>query len=176
MKQEEFLEYHVSQITTLNELLGKFRLYFPNLQFSYDLIPSRHLNETLKIKEVEGLGTYLYYSRQGKRAFHELLLDYITEELRKQEIKYRRSRKNIGEDLTVKNFKIELEVRSDPSKKPETRPNLIQRIRQHPDTTILILLNKKDKEAYLHSIAREIIISNNRFLTIPEFLTKIGKL
>ena len=176
MKPEEFLRYHVEKITTLNEIISKFRLYFPETKFNYDLIPTHNGNETLKIKDVEGLGTYLYYSRQGKRAFHELLLDYITEELRKQEIKYRRSRKNIGEDLTVKNFKIELEVRSDPSKKPETRPNLIHRIRRYPNNTILILLNKKDKEAYLHSKAREIIISNNRFFTIPEFLNKVKKL
>ena len=74
MTPEEFLEYHVSQITKLENLKGKFKLYFPEIPFSDRLIPRQHENETLKIKEVEGLGTYLYYSRQGKTRFHEMEL------------------------------------------------------------------------------------------------------
>lgn len=175
MKPEEFLEYHVQEIITLNELLAKFRLYYPDLQFNYDLIPSRHENETLKIKDVEGLGKYFYYSSRGKLGFHEFLLDHICQELRKTKIPYIRNKK-ISADLHVKGFYIELEIRSNPPKQPEKRNDLLRRIRRNPDKTILILCNRKDKEAYLHSPARDIIISNNRFFTIPEFLDKIGKL
>lgn len=175
MKPEEFLKYHVEKITTLNEIISKFRLYFPNLKFSYDLIPAHNGTETLKIKDVEGLGKHFYYSQRGKLSFHEHLLDYICKELRKQKIPYVRNKK-ISADLHVKGFYIELEIRSNPPKQPEKRNDLLRRIRRNPDKTILIFCNRKDKEAYLHSPAREIIISNNRFFTIPEFLDKIGKL
>ena len=173
MTPQEFLRFHVQNITTETELRGKFKLFFPNLEYSQALIPRNNGEERLKIKRVDGLGTFLYYSRRGKRQFHEHLLDIITEELKRQGINYRRSRKNIGADLEIGKLRIELEVRSNPAKEPEHRPNLIQRLRKHRETTIIILLNKKDKERYTHSRAREIITQNNRFLTIPEFLQKI---
>ena len=173
MTPQEFLRFHVQNITTETELRGKFKLFFPNLEYSEALIPRTNGEERLKIKRVDGLGIFLFYSRRGKRQFHEYLLDIITEELRRQGINYRRSRKNIGADLEIGKLRIELEVRSNPAKEPENRPNLIQRLRKHRETTIIILLNKKDKERYKHSRAREIITQNNRFLTIPEFLQKI---
>lgn len=166
----------MQQITTEEKLKGKFKLFFPTLEYSEALIPSKNGEERLKIKQVDGLGTYLYYSRQGKRQFHEHILDYITEELKKQAIKYKRSRKNIGADLEIGKIKVELEIRSNPPKEPENRANFLRRLKQHPETTIIIVLNKKDKARYTHSQAREIITGNNRFMTIPEFLEKTGKL
>lgn len=173
MNAEEFLRFHVEKIIRENELKGKLKPFFPDTEYRPSLIPTENGNEILKRKQVEGLGVFLYYSRQGKRQFHEYLLDYITDELKKQGIRFKRSRKNIGADLEIGKIRIELEVRSDPSKQPENRSNLIKRLRRHPETTIIIVLNQKDKTTYLHSKAREIIISNNRFLTIPEFLQKI---
>ena len=172
MTPEEFLEYHVSQITKLENLKGKFKLYFPEIPFSDRLIPHLHENETLKIKEVEGLGTFLYYSRQGKTKFHEMVLDHICSELRKKRISYTRNKK-MSADLHIKGYRIELEIRSNPQKQPENRRNLLERITKHPEKTILIFCNRKDKEAYLHSKCREAIEKNNRFFTIPEFLSKI---
>ena len=173
MTPQEFLRFHVQNITTETELRGKFKLFFPNLEYSEALIPRTNGEERLKIKRVDGLGIFLFYSRRGKRQFHEHLLDIITEELRRQGINYRRSRKNIGADLEIGKLRIELEIRSNPPKEPEKRNDLSSRARKHPEHTIMVLLNQQDKRAYLSSPLREILIQNNRFLTIPEFLQKI---
>ena len=175
MTPQEFLEFHISKITTLETLKGKFKLYFPEIPFSDRLIPRHHENESLKIKEVESLGTFLYYSRQGKTKFHETILDIICEELRKKKIPYTRNKK-MRADMHIKKYRIELEIRSNPQKQPENRRNLIERINKHPEKTVLVFCNKKDKEAYLHSKCREAIEKNNRFFTIPEFLSKIEDL
>ena len=84
MTPQEFLRFHVQNITTETELRGKFKLFFPNLEYSEALIPRTNGEERLKIKRVDGLGIFLFYSRRGKRQFHEHLLDIITEELRRQ--------------------------------------------------------------------------------------------
>ena len=166
----------MQQITTEEKLKGKFKLFFPTMEYSEALIPRKNGEEKLKIKQVDGLGTYLYYSRQGKRQFHEHILDYITEELKKQGTRYKRSRKNIGADLEIGKTKVELEIRSNPPKEPENRANFLGRLKQHPETTIIIVLNRKDKARYTHSRAREIITGNNKFLTLQEFLEKTEKL
>ena len=172
MNAEEFLRFHVEKIIKENELQAKFKLFFPNIKYDPDIIPKRNGHETLKIKEVEGIGKFFYYSTRGKITFHEYILDTICAELRKQQIRYTRNKK-ISADLKIKGYSIELEIRSNPPKQPERRDDLIRRIKKNPDKTILILLNQKDKKAYLNSPAREIITGNNRFFTIREFLQKI---
>ena len=109
-------------------------------------------------------------------AFHEFLLDQVCQKLQEEDIPYTRPNKKRGSDLVIEKMRIELEIRSSPDKKPENRPSLIQRSARYPENTILILLNKEDKQIYLKSKIREIITGNNRFLTLQEFLEKAEKL
>ena len=174
--EEELLRFYVSKVSSEKELKKKLALFFPGLQFSREMIPKKRESDTLKTKEITGLGTFHFYSRQGKKQFHEFVLDLITTELKKKGIKFRRPPNNRGADLEIGKLKIELETRSSPEKKPETRKNLRRRITRDQENTIIILLNKKDKKQYLKSELRKLITNNNRFFTVQEFLEKIDTL
>ncbi len=169
MKPEEFLIFHIERIAERSALEKKFKLYFPSLKMG-DHLPPEYGKDTLKEKQVDGIGTFLYFSRRGKMQFHEHILDIICDELKSRGIPYRRPNKKRGSDLIIGRWRLELEIRANPPKLPERRENLIQRMKLYPENTIVVLLNRKDKERYLHSPGREIITGNRRFVTVSEFL------
>ena len=173
---KNFIREEISNVISEESLKDKLKLFYPDVQYSRDLLEKNYKEETLKIKEVEGLGIFLYYSRKGKMQFHEYLLAILTKRLRQKKIKFKKPNSKKGSDLEIGKFKIELEVRSNPRKQPERRNNLKERCIRDPENTIIILLNKKDKQTYLKSELREIIYKNDRFLTLLEFINKIDKL
>lgn len=138
----------------------------------------KHLDngEILKEKYVKRLGTMIYYSRKGKTQFHEHLLTLICRKLENMHIQYERPAMHKGEDLKIGEWNIELEIRANPDKRPENRSDLLRRIARQPTRTIIVTLNTKDKQAYMHSKCRETLIENNRILTIEEFLKRAKKL
>lgn len=170
MKAEDYIMNEVQKITTEERLKSRLKLFYPELKYNRKLIEEKNGYENLKFKKVENYGTYIYYSSQGKMDFHEFILDMIIKELKKNKVRYRRGNRKDGADLYIKKYKIELEIRSNPSKQPENRPNLINRVRHDPDNTIIIVLNRKDKEAYLQSKTRKIIHKYKRIFILYEFM------
>lgn len=173
MTPEDFLALKISRIAEEKILERQFKLFFPELNFK-DHIPWEHNGEKLKLKRIDGIGSFYYYSARGKMQFHEHVLDIICTELKKHKIRYKRPAQKRGSDLIIGKWNVELEIRANPPKMPERRNNLIQRIKRKPEHTIIVLLNEKDKRQYLHSPAREIIWKNNRFLTINELIQHIS--
>ena len=170
MTPEEFLAYHVHQITTEQTLRTRFSMYFPALEYDTGLIPEQHEGELLHRKTVDGVGVFLYYSNRGKMQFHEHILNLICEALTRRHIAYRRPKQKRGADLLIGKWRIELEIRASPARQPEQRPNLLHRVRSHPEDTIIVLLNKQDRARYMHTRSREIITGNNRYLTVSDFI------
>lgn len=166
---KNFIREEVSNVISEDRLKEKLRLAYPEIEFSRELIEKTNKDEKLKIKEVEGLGIYFYYSKQGKIQFHEYLLRIIIAKIKKMKIKYRKPSPLKGEDLKVNNFYIELEVNASPDKQLYKRQNLKNRVLSHPENTIIITLNKEDKEQY-RKYYTEILHKYKRILTIPEFL------
>ena len=170
---EEFITNEINKIIKERDLKNSLSLEYPNIQYSRSLIPERNKEqEILKIKKVEGLGIYLYYSSKGKIAFHEYILNIILKKLKLMKIKYKKGKTNYGEDVRIGNYYIELEINANPNKQLFKRQKLINRIKKHPETTILILMNKEDKKQY-KKFYNDIIYRNNRIFTIPEFLNWI---
>lgn len=174
--EEELMRFYVSKVSSEKELKEKLALFFPGLQFSRELIPKERETDTLKSKEITGIDKFYYYSRRGKKQFHEFVLDLITNELKRKGIKYKRARNNRGADLEIGKLKIELEIRSNPPAQPEKRRDLKRRINRDKENTVILLLNNKDKKRYLKSEIRTLIENNNRFFTVQEFLEKINSL
>lgn len=166
---KDFFFYHIEQVVELDYLKRKFKLYFHE-ELDDSLIPARKGNETLKTKKIDGFGTYLYFSKQGKMQFHEFVLDLICKTLKQQKIPFRRPNKKRGSDLIINKIHIELEIRSDPSKQPENRPALLSRIKQYPDSTLILCLTERDKKIYRS--ARPVLTLNGykKILTVQEFL------
>ena len=172
---EEFIISQINKIIKETNLKERLGLEYPNIQYTRSLIPERNEEkEILKIKKVEGLGTYLYYSSKGKIAFHEYILHIIFKKLKIMKIKYKKGKTNRGEDIKINDYYIELEINANPSKQLYKRKKLINRIEKHPENTIIILLNKEDKKQY-KQFYKNIIYKNNRIFTIPEFLNWIKK-
>ena len=172
---EEFIISQINKIIKETDLKESLSLEYPNIQYSRSIIPERNKEqEILKIKKVEGLGIYLYYSSKGKIAFHEYILNIILKKLKLMKIKYKKGKTNYGEDVRIGNYYIELEINANPNKQLFKRQKLINRIKKHPETTILILMNKEDKKQY-KKFYNDIIYRNNRIFTIPEFLSWIKK-
>ena len=169
MNPEDFLAHHISRIARTEDLKARFKLFFPELDMELYL-PQEHESELLKFKQVDGIGRYYFFSRRGKMQFHEFILDIICNELAARAIKFLRPNKKRGSDLIIGKWRIELEICSNPPRKPESRNNLVQRVKRYPEDTIILLLNQKDKQRYLHSPLREMITGNRRFLTVSEFL------
>lgn len=175
MNPEELAIKLISGIIEEKELQRKISLFFPDEHRNLpEIIPEHNRNERTRKKKIDGYGSFYFLSRKGKKQFHEFVLDIICKELKSRAIKYTRPRNNRGEDLRIGNLKIELETRNNPPKKPETRPDLKRRIMKDPEHTIILCLNKKDKEIYLSSNLREEAWQgrNNKVLTIEEFLKK----
>ena len=167
---EEFIISQINNIIKETNLKERLGLEYPNIQYARSLIPERNKQqEILKIKKVEGLGTYLYYSSKGKINFHEYILKIILKKLKLMKIKYKKGKTNRGEDVKINDYYIELEINANPNKQLYKRQKLINRIKKHPETTILILMNKEDKNQY-KKFYNDIIYRNNRIFTIPEFL------
>jgi len=145
---KNFIRNEVSNVISENRLKEKLSLAYPEIEFSRELIEKSNNDEKLKIKEVEGLGIYFYYSKQGKIQFHEYILKIIIEKIKKMKIRYRKPTPLKGEDLRVKDYYIELEVNAIPNKQLYKRQNLKNRVLKHPENTIIITLNKEDKEQY----------------------------
>lgn len=172
---EEFIKWEINKIIKEQDLKEILKLGYPNLEYTRDLLPERNEDkEILKIKEVQGLGIYLYYSSKGKIIFHEYILGIILKKLKHMKIKYKKGKTNYGEDFKIMDYRIELEVNANPSKQLYKRTDLQRRVKRHIENTILILLNQKDKEQY-RKYYKEIIYKNNRIFTIPEFLDWIKK-
>ena len=171
--EEDLMRFYVSKVSSENSLKEKLALFFPGLQFSRELIPKERETDTLKTKIIDGLGKFYFYSRKGKMQFHEFILDQLCRELKKRKIKYNRPNKKRGADLIINNKKIELETRSNPSKQPQNRAKLLQRLKNDPKNQIIICMNQRDKRAYMQSQARDILISNNQILTYLEFLERM---
>ena len=172
---EEFITNEINKIIKERDLKNSLSLEYPNIQYSRSLIPERNKQqEILKIKKVEGLGTYLYYSSKGKINFHEYILKIILKKLKLMKIKYKKGKTNRGEDVKINDYYIELEINANPNKQLYKRKKLVNRIEKHPETTILILLNQEDKKQY-KKFYNDIIYRNNRIFTIPEFLSWIKK-
>ena len=176
LKPEEFIKSEIVKITREEDLKDKLKLFYPDLKYSRDLIDKKNGYERLKIKKVDGLGTYLYYSRQGKMEFHEFMLNILIKRVKQRKIKYKRGERKDGADLIINNYKIELEIRSNAPAEPENRPNFIKRIERYPNNTIIILLNQTDKKKYLKSKSRKLINKYNRFFTMLEFVNNINKI
>lgn len=166
---KNFIREEVRNVISEDRLKEKLSLAYPEIEFSRELIDKKNNDEKLKIKEVEGLGTYFYYSKQGKIQFHEYLLKIIITKIKKMKIKYRKPTPLKGEDLKVNDFYIELEVNATPNKQLYKRQNLKNRVLKHPENTIIIVLNKEDKEQY-RKYYTEILHKYKRIFTIPEFL------
>ena len=166
---KDFFFYHIEQVVELEYLQRKFKLFFKE-ELDDSLIPTRKGNENLKVKKIDGFGTYLFYSKQGKMQFHEFVLDLICKSLKQSKIAFRRPNKKRGSDLIINKIHIELEIRSDPSKQPENRPALLSRIRQYPDSSLILCLTERDKKTYRS--ARPILTLNGykKILTVQEFL------
>ena len=177
MTPKELSTHYIEKIVEEKELLSKLKLFFPDeITNLKNMIPEKHENEITRVKTIEGLGKFYYFGRQGKMQFHEFILDHICKELKKKKIPYTRPNKKRGADLIINNKKIELETRSNPSKQPQNRAKLLQRLRNDPKNQIIICMNQKDKRAYMQSEAREILISNNQILTYKEFLERLETL
>ena len=176
LKPEEFIKSEIVKITREEDLKDKLKLFYPDLKYSKDILPKRNGNDRLNIKKIDGLGTYLYFTRKGKTQFHEYLLSIVARRLKDKKIKYKMPQHKNGGNIKIGKFNVLLEVRSDPAKQPENRHNLTEKCLKNPENTIIIVLNKKDKEAYLHSKIRKIIQKNNRFFTMLEFVNKINKI
>ena len=171
---KNFIRNEVSNVISENRLKEKLSLAYPEIEFSRELIEKSNNDEKLKIKEVEGLGIYFYYSKQGKIQFHEYILKIIIEKIKKMKIRYRKPTPLKGEDLRVKDYYIELEVNAIPNKQLYKRQNLKNRVLKHPENTIIITLNKEDKEQY-RKYYTELLHKYKRIFTIPEFLAWIKK-
>ena len=176
LEPKEFIKSEVVKITREEDLEVKLKLFYPDLKYTRDLIDKKNGEERLKVKKVDGLGTFLYYSSKGKMQFHEYMLNILIKRLKQKKIKYRKGKRKYGADLIIGKYKIELEVRSNAKAEPENRPNLIRRIEKYPENTIIIVLNKKDKEKYIHSKAKNLIHKYNRFFTMLEFVNNIDKI
>ena len=176
LEPKEFIKSEIEKIITEEDLKEKLKLFYPELKYSRDLLPKRNGKDRLNIKRVDGLGTCLYFIRKGKTQFHEYLLSIIAKRLNDKKIKYKMPKHKNGGNIKIGKFNILLEVRSNPKGQPENRHNLVEKCIKKPDKTIIIVLNRKDKEAYLHSKIREIIYKNNRFFTMLEFVNNINKI
>ena len=171
---KDFFYYHIEQVVELDYLQRKFKLYFHE-ELDDSLIPARKGNENLKVKKIDGFGTYLYFSKQGKMQFHEFVLDLICKSLKQQKIPFRRPNKKRGSDLIINKIHIELEIRSDPSKQPENRPALLSRIKQHPDSSLILCLTERDKKIYRSARPISLLHGYKKILTVKEFLTNPRK-
>ena len=172
---KNFITWEINKIIKEQDLREILKLGYPEVEYSRSLIPERNEErENLKIKEVQGLGTYLYYSSRGKITFHEYILGIILKKLKYMKIKYKKGKTNYGEDIKIKEYRIELEINAIPNKQLYKRQNLKNRVLRHPETTIIITMNKEDKEQY-RKYYTELLHKYKRIFTIPEFLAWIKK-
>ena len=172
---KNFITWEINKIIKEQDLREILKLGYPEVEYSRSLIPERNEErENLKIKEVQGLGTYLYYSSRGKITFHEYILGIILKKLKYMKIKYKKGKTNYGEDIKIKEYRIELEINAIPNKQLYKRQNLKNRVLKHPENTIIITLNKEDKEQY-RKYYTELLHKYKRIFTIPEFLDWIKK-
>ena len=172
---KNFITWEINKIIKEEDLKEILKLGYPEVEYSRSIIPERNEErENLKIKEVQGLGTYLYYSSRGKITFHEYILGIILKKLKYMKIKYKKGKTNYGEDIKIKEYRIELEINAIPNKQLYKRQNLKNRVLRHPETTIIITMNKEDKEQY-RKYYTELLHKYKRIFTIPEFLAWIKK-
>ena len=172
---KNFITWEINKIIKEEDLKEILKLEYPEVEYSRSIIPERNEErENLKIKEVQGLGTYLYYSSRGKITFHEYILGIILKKLKYMKIKYKKGKTNYGEDIKIKEYRIELEINAIPNKQLYKRQNLKNRVLRHPETTIIITMNKEDKEQY-RKYYTELLHKYKRIFTIPEFLAWIKK-
>ena len=175
MNETEFLSFEISKIVEKNRLYSRFSLFFPH-SILEDHIPQQWYGERLNIKQIDGYGTFYFFTKRGKMQFHEYVLDMACDILKSHRIPFKRPSARRGADLRIGPYRIELETYSSARDFPQRRKNLLSKIKKYPETTILLFLNQDDKKVYLHTGLREIIIKNNRFLSLEEFSSRIEKL
>jgi len=176
-KPEEMLYEEINRITEEKTLERTFKATFPDEDYKTWL---EVFSETYQMrgKNVQGMGTFLFFTKKGSTKFHEYVLDRVITKLQNHRIKYRRGQIRRGADLFIydeKGNRYAVELETALLHSAQTRPRLKHRIQAYKEqTTIILTLNSTDKRKYTRS-ELPYLYSQVRILTTEEMISIFKK-
>jgi len=171
-KPEEMLYEEINSIAEAKALERNFRATFPAEDFKTWLEVFSETHQ-MRRKNVQGMGTFLFFTKKGSTKFHEYILDRVITKLQNHRIKYRRGQIRRGADLFIfdgKGTRYAVELETALLHSAQSRPRLKHRIQDYKEqTTIILTLNTTDKGKYVRS-ELPYLYSQVKILTIEEMI------